>query len=66
MNQLGFQVIFKNASKPNNRIRREKLIYGLLSLFPFFSNSSKNDLVDDISGISLRKEMLLIMGKKSS
>lgn len=66
MNQLGFQVIFKNASKPNNRIRREKLIYGLLSLFPFFSNSVKNDLVDDISGISQRKEMLLIMGKKSS
>ena len=64
MHQLGFQSIYKNASLPKKRIRREKVIYGLLDLFPFLSKSIKNDLVDDISGITLRKEMLLIMGKK--
>lgn len=66
MNNFGFKIIYKNASKPENRIRREKWIFKLLNLFPFLSDSAKNDLVDDISGISLNKEFLLIMGKKDT
>ena len=66
MSHLGFKVIYKNASKPEKRIRREKWIFKLLEFFPFLSDSARNDLVDDISGISLKKEFLLIMGKKNT
>ena len=63
LNKLGYKNIYKNVSKPKNRIRRERVIHAIMSFFPF-STRFKEDLADDIIALTVGKEMLLVTSKK--
>ena len=63
LRKLGFNNLHKNISKPEKRIRREKLIHTIISFFPL-SKIYKEDLADDFIGLTVGKEMLLVLSQK--
>ena len=63
MRKLGFEILYKNVAKPEKRIRREKLIHKIVSLLPI-PKSIKEDLADDLIGLTVCKEMFVVVNKK--
>jgi ubiquinone/menaquinone biosynthesis C-methylase UbiE len=63
LRKLGFKNIYKNVSKPEKRIRREKLIHKIISFLPL-SKPYKDDLADDLIGLTVGKEMFLVLSQK--
>ena len=63
LRKLGFEILYKNVAKPEKRIRREKLIHKIVSLLPI-PKSIKEDLADDLIGLTVCKEMFLVVNKK--
>ena len=65
LRKLGFKNLYKNVSKPEKRIRREKLIHKIVSFLPL-SKPFKHDLADDLIGLTVGKEMFLIVSQKEA
>ncbi|MEJ6587406.1 MAG: hypothetical protein QNL25_05000, partial [Pelagibacterales bacterium] len=65
LRKLGFKNLYKNVSKPEKRIRREKLIHKIVSFLPL-SKPFKDDLADDLIGLTVGKEMFLIVSQNEA